>query len=1027
MFCNMYTHISEKTKAATLSLTMPQTSKPDIADFPDFDDIDNLMNQIHTTTTKTFKAKKLLKHLKITEEIDQEFDAHMKTREGQTTQTKTKSNKAKVIEELDRELNEHLKSREFNTKTNSAILNEKDDDDDDFMEPYKDVSDNFHNKTLSEIRKREIDELVRIMEPGSNDVNRLLAERVELDYAYLKRVYSFAANIECPKQSEQRLTFDQLLPIILHSKIGYEVFRYNVLPFYDYETIHENPQDTHFNIRSRELKMAYSLVEKQYPGGKILCLDASGMSGDKYKVSFHFIIRGCGYYACGSDIPRIQANGFDQSVYKGINSRQLFRLPYCSKDGKTRFLKRVTREGVPVELEALESSLGESVEQYLVSNVKGEKLNIVEEVFDPSKLAPEDKKFKFDNMWSHEKVADLLDCFGAKQDLTWDEWINVVWAVVGGCSRIQMPYRELIHSFSRKSCKYNEELTSYTINRSKTTGNTKGFGSLLQFVKSKCPEAFTRWVIKHPQSSTMSRKDPYIWGDFRREFENRVFESQQQMNNAVSKQLGRVVAYVSAGEGHYYKKDNTGDMMYSKVIKFNKTGNDFTMSYKLPKLAESDDSDDEGVKRRGKKRIQKETQVVYISQFIKDRAPRYDYIAANQLDPRPNVLHRSMETFADKLENYDESKIRPFIDYVEQIIANGDEESATFIWDWLAFILQHPNRKVGVALALIGPQGVGKSMFAEMLGKWVFGEHLYDYYNTGMAGVLQHFNSRLAHRKWVCIDELREKTHKIMADFEQMKSMITQPQFQLTHKGVDSGSCFGTHAFIFLSNNVNCLHLESTDRRYAVFETTSQIRDADYWEKWEKTNMNKETGDILYSWLMDRDIRHIKNMEKHIPGTRIREVLKQKSKPKVELFLEEYYKQKVEDRLESMEPAPGLDKMKMIMEIGYELDRKPIFAPTDIDHKVDIGERENLDEEANKTLEYEYKKLKKEQRELCFVFEERKQLYTLFKEWHEENYPSGKAYMTGKINFCETVSKYYETKKSNGIVYFVFPIKVRIS
>ena len=60
---------------------------------------------------------------------------------------------------------------------------------------------------------------------------------------------------------------------------------------------------------------------------------------------FHFLVRGCGYCESGKAMyEAVGIEGFDTSIYKDVNKRQLFRLPYCSKEEdltNPRPLKRV--------------------------------------------------------------------------------------------------------------------------------------------------------------------------------------------------------------------------------------------------------------------------------------------------------------------------------------------------------------------------------------------------------------------------------------------------------------------------------------------------------------------------------------------------------------------------------------------------------------------------------------------------------------------------------------------------------------
>ena len=95
---------------------------------------------------------------------------------------------------------------------------------------------------------------------------------------------------------------------------------------------------------TNELEQKLDELFSEYPDKKIYAFDASGRVGTQYKVSFHFLVRGAGFYLCGAYVPKLAMEGMDDSVYKAEGKQQKFRLPFASKDGKTRVLRRVVMD-----------------------------------------------------------------------------------------------------------------------------------------------------------------------------------------------------------------------------------------------------------------------------------------------------------------------------------------------------------------------------------------------------------------------------------------------------------------------------------------------------------------------------------------------------------------------------------------------------------------------------------------------------------------------------------------------------------
>lgn len=110
-------------------------------------------------------------------------------------------------------------------------------------------------------------------------------------------------------------TVDTIESYINKQHTGYEVILGSVIPYYDWDDYYqtESEQKGHFNY---QLSFSYNLVKKQFPDSQILAFTSSGYDTDKkkYKNSFHYRVRGVGYYECGADVPKIE--DFDTTVYK---------------------------------------------------------------------------------------------------------------------------------------------------------------------------------------------------------------------------------------------------------------------------------------------------------------------------------------------------------------------------------------------------------------------------------------------------------------------------------------------------------------------------------------------------------------------------------------------------------------------------------------------------------------------------------------------------------------------------------------
>src|SRR5690606_27646672 len=109
--------------------------------------------------------------------------------------------------------------------------------------------------------------------------------------------------------------------------------------FFDHERYRDSPAEVERDKWAEWEECVQRLKTKFGDQVQIVGLDACGTKIDKgkisYIISFHAIVRGAGAYRSGKDMVRagVIPEGFDMTVYKEENSRQLFRMVGMSKAG----------------------------------------------------------------------------------------------------------------------------------------------------------------------------------------------------------------------------------------------------------------------------------------------------------------------------------------------------------------------------------------------------------------------------------------------------------------------------------------------------------------------------------------------------------------------------------------------------------------------------------------------------------------------------------------------------------------------
>lgn len=162
-----------------------------------------------------------------------------------------------------------------------------------------------------------------------------------------------------------RKSIKQLISAARRNKSGYEVITGPCIPYYDFDNSY-NSLDDQEKAEPTDRQNAINSVKEVFPTDTLYIFSANGYStaSDKYKNSYHILVRGCGYAESGAALPKVESA--DPAVYSTLGKRQLFRLPYFSKEGENRPLI--------MDGKSLDDITPEQYSKWCVTNIEGEAL-----------------------------------------------------------------------------------------------------------------------------------------------------------------------------------------------------------------------------------------------------------------------------------------------------------------------------------------------------------------------------------------------------------------------------------------------------------------------------------------------------------------------------------------------------------------------------------------------------------------------------------------------------------------------------
>jgi len=698
-------------------------------------------------------------------------------------------------------------------------------------------------------------------------------------------------------------TGEELQDIILRKPAGHEVFKGNVRPYYDID-IPNLPGKTKADTKAYRAKWtatlcaAHAAIREHWPLCTIHTFSSSGRtSADTYKVSFHFIVSGAGYYKAGTQIPAIDVEGFDTQAYKQEEKMQCLRLPYAEagkSDGQFPRFKlyvKIADDGVhatdPDDVceEMADALQYWQYENWLPSFIKGEKLQHVEE----SKYAKhaEDVKAKRAPQAvgtaaeEAAKLAGLLAIIPNTVDTDWGTWQAIIWGAKRHACDTEC-YAEgyaAVHAWSAKSPKYNEADTDNMWNGGKED-HIGGYtiGTLHYYAKLYNKVEYYNWVKSCTRKVTgvFSRKDPYCWYDFANQFQNSTWPSEAEMIKAVMKDAPRVIAYIRVKGGQFIQKINCRDLVY-EWIKASELGDeDFKLYYFKTRItpAKGKTPSSEAVERVECK----------ISVLLKDHLHKFQCADSDfSLTPDPRVFNTYDGMQATVLHAPDLDLLAPLFKFLYVTVSDSNEEVYNYLINLLACSVQNPTKPVGRAIVLYGIQGTGKDTFVEFLRDYIFGDHLYCQFNSITEATAQ-FNSEQQGKKLFYISEAANTRECFMSNYQIMKGLITGITRNIEPKNVNKFKAKAADLWIVSTNNKYSIYLEGSDRRYFAFSMDPKTaNDIAFFKQIRKDLFTQEIGDNFYTYLMQFASDETKLAK--IPKTELRDAMMESSLSSVGRFV----------------------------------------------------------------------------------------------------------------------------------------------
>lgn len=176
---------------------------------------------------------------------------------------------------------------------------------------------------------------------------------------------------------------------------------------------------------------------------------------------------------------------------------------------------------------------------------------------------------------------------------------------------------------------------------------------------------------------------------------------------------------------------------------------------------------------------------------------------------------------------------------------------------WMAWLVQHPEQRIGWAPVLVGPEGCGKSILVKGLVGCLGERYVAE---VGPSAFTDAFNGHSEGKLLVVGEEIRVSGVNRYQILDSLKTRITNDRIDVRRMHQDRKTIINTASYLFCSNHDDCLPLDTSGRRWAVFSCIPQTA-ADIAEMGLDTAYFARLGDTIrnragaiYSWLMSVDV-----------------------------------------------------------------------------------------------------------------------------------------------------------------------------
>lgn len=201
------------------------------------------------------------------------------------------------------------------------------------------------------------------------------------------------------------------------------------------------------------------------------------------------------------------------------------------------------------------------------------------------------------------------------------------------------------------------------------------------------------------------------------------------------------------------------------------------------------------------------------------------------------------------MKSYDYSLFEIYIEHIDYI-CSGNKELVEYILNWMAHIIQKPEKKTDVCIVLYSEtEGIGKNLTFDVFQELLSG-YCAKFKNT--EAITKRFNGEMMGKLFVIGDEIKARAKEVA---DELKDIITRTKEVVEMKGKDIiNDMKDFKNYAFTTNNENVFRVSNTCRRFEMIECPLEKKPKEHYKKVASLVKDKEALKHLHYYFKHRDI-----------------------------------------------------------------------------------------------------------------------------------------------------------------------------